>query len=63
MRGTQLPASPIGSTQPMTDVIDEMRVEFVAHRARDFSAAAARFSVETSCSDPSALPRPRGVRT
>ena len=43
-------------------VVDQRGVELVAVRIAA-SVCAARLSAVTSCSDPSALPRPRGVRT
>ena len=61
-RVTSEPASPTGSTQPNTT----SSTSFVSRLLRSrtaFSDAVARPSVETSCSEPSGLPRPRGVRT
>ena len=61
-RAMSPPASPTGSTQPKTtsSIMPGLRL------LRSLTAAsvwAARLSAVTSCKAPSALPRPRGVRT
>ena len=61
-RAMSPPASPTGSTQPSTTSSicagSSLLRSLIAP-----SACAARLSAVTSCSAPSALPRPRGVRT
>jgi hypothetical protein len=61
-RAMSPPASPTGSTQPRTT----SSTSAGSSRLRALIAAsawAARLSAVTSWSEPSALPRPRGVRT
>ena len=56
------PASPTGSTQPMT-TSSICAGSSLLRSLIAASVCAARLSAVTSCSAPSALPRPRGVRT
>ena len=61
-RAMSQPASPTGSTTPSTT----SSTTSSARLLRSFSACSgtvASASAVTSCSEPSALPRPRGVRT
>ena len=61
-RAMSPPASPTGSTQPSTT----SSTSTGSSSLRSLIAASAwlaRLSAVTSCSEPSALPRPRGVRT
>ena len=61
-RAMSPPASPTGSTQPSTTSSTSAGSSLLRSLTAA-SACAARLSAVTSCSDPSALPRPRGVRT
>ena len=61
-RAMSPPASPTGSTQPSTT--SSTRIGSRSLRLRIASSAVtARSTAGTSCSEPSGLPRPRGVRT
>ena len=61
-RAMSPPASPTGSTQPSTTSSSSLGSRSLRSLTAA-SACVARLSAVTSCSAPSALPRPRGVRT
>ena len=61
-RAMSPPASPTGSTQPSTTSSTSIGSRSLRSRSA-FSVATERSTAGTSCSEPSALPRPRGVRT
>ncbi|MHC2343447.1 hypothetical protein ACVMIL_004613 [Bradyrhizobium barranii subsp. barranii] len=61
-RAMSLPASPTGSTTPSTTSSTESSGRLLRSFSA-FSGTVASASAVTSCSAPSALPRPRGVRT
>ena len=60
-RAMSPPASPTGSTQPSTTSSSSVGSRSLRFLIAE-SACAARLSAVTSCSAPSCLPRPRGVR-
>ncbi len=61
-RAMSPPASPTGSTQPSTTSSIRIGARWLRSWIA-FSVVTARSTAGTSCSEPSGLPRPRGVRT